>query len=213
ASLGTTRINGEPLDLLGFGVGGWAAVTLYVQILIGCTVLVLGLIVGVRRGIVSLKPLQRWLLRVPKVGACIEKICMARLAWVLHLTLNVEMDLRQMVPLALRATGNDYYQQFSPSITKLVASGQPLHVAFGLAGPFPVHFIDALEVAEESGQISESMARLSAQYEQEAQASLRTLTTLLGAIIGGIIAVVIGAMIIRFVQVVYLDTLNDALNF
>ncbi|MEM8865651.1 MAG: type II secretion system F family protein, partial [Planctomycetota bacterium] len=37
ASLGTTRINGEPLDLLGFGVGGWAAVTLYVQILIGCT--------------------------------------------------------------------------------------------------------------------------------------------------------------------------------
>ena len=36
---------------------------------------------------------------------------------------------------------------------------------------FPRHFLDAVFVAEESGQMVECMARLSRQYEQQSQAA------------------------------------------
>ena len=90
-----------------------------------------------------------------------EKISLARLAWSLHVTLNTAMDLRRIVPLALRATGNDHYMQHTSQILADVARGQPLLVAFAHSGAFPGEFLDSLAVAEESGQTVESMDRWS----------------------------------------------------
>ena len=108
-------------------------------------------------------------MRLPGIGSSLEKIALSRLAWALHLTLNVEMDLRRVVPLVLRATGNDHYIRHTDQIVADVAAGHPLHVAFARSGAFPATFIDALAVAEESGQTVESMDRLSKRYEEEAE--------------------------------------------
>lgn len=212
ATLSVDGLNGKPIDLIGIGVTGWDAVSLYVQFIIGSALVILGLIVAIKQGILDIAPVQRWIMYVPQLGPCIEKVCLARLTWVLHLTLNVEMDLRRIVPLALRATGSNYYSRWSKPITDLVAGGLPLYEAFATAAIFPQHFIDSLQVAEESGQVVESMSRLSAQYQDESQSAMKTLTVLLGVAIGLGIAVLIGAVIIRFFMM-YVGILNDAQNF
>lgn len=212
ATLDARRVNGEPIDVLGLGVTGMAAVAVYVQILVVIALVLATAVLLVRRGKLSTRWLQRWIMRAPGVGSAIEKICLARLAWALHLMLNVDMDLRRLVPLSLRATGSDYYISRSKEITDAVATGSPLHEAFAAAGIFPVHFLESLYVAEESGQIVESMARLSRQYEEEAEDALRTLSTMLSFAIWGGIMLVVAALIFRLFKVLYLDALNDAMN-
>ncbi|MEM6331104.1 MAG: type II secretion system F family protein [Planctomycetota bacterium] len=213
AGLGLQRLNGEPIDVLGLGVTGYGAVRLYVLMLVVAGGAVALSVAAVRRGWLWGKAVQQLAVRLPVVGPCVESICMARLTWALHLTLNTETDLRRLVPMVLHAAGNDHYTRWSKAITDRVAGGTPLHEAFASTGAFPTHLLDALQVAEESGMIVESMARLSQQYEQESQHAIAGLSTALAFVIGLTVMAAIGAAVIRLFQVVYLDMINDALNF
>ncbi len=150
-------------------------------------------------------------MRIPVVGGCLEKLALARLTWALHLTMNVDMDLRQVVPLVLRATGSDYYIRHTDEVVSLVATGHPLHEAFGVTGIFPESFLEALEVAEESGAVVESMERLSKRYEDEAQTALKVLTTLAGVAVAMLVMGLIILMIFRIAGF-YIGTINDALE-
>jgi type IV pilus assembly protein PilC len=191
------RNNGEPIDILGLGLIGDRGLLIYTNIIIAVGLIVAGLIFAVRRGMLWTRPLQRAVMLLPGFGRCVEKLALARLTWALHLTLNVAMDLRRVVPLVLRATGSDFYEQHTERAVALVAAGQPLYKALGQTGAFPREFIDALEVAEESGQMVEAMGRLSRRYEEEADAALKTLTVLMGFVVWALVAGLIIFMIFR----------------
>ena len=163
------RNNGQPIDILGFGLIGNRGLVIYTNFIIAVGLASPDVVVAIRRGVFWITPLQHVVMHIPGLGGSLEKLALARLTWALHLTMNVDMDLRQVVPLVLRATGNDYYIQHTDQAVGIVATGHPLHEAFAATGAFPADFIDALEVAEESGAVVESMERLSKRYEDEAE--------------------------------------------
>lgn len=210
--LGLKRINGQPIDILGFGLTGMQSLAVYIQMILLAGLAIGLLIVAFRNEAFGSGFLQRLLMQIPSVGPAVQKICLARMTWAMHLTLNVEMDLRQLIPLVLRATGSEYYTRCSNQITSLVAAGNPMHEAFSAAGIFPHHFLESLQVAEESGQLVESMSRLSKQYQEEADSAIDTLSTVFSFAVWGLVMVIIGAMVIRLFKVVYVDAINDALN-
>jgi type IV pilus assembly protein PilC len=205
------RNNGTPIDLLGFGLVGGRGLVIYINFLIAVGLCVTGLVIAVRRGVLWTRPLQRAVYRVPGLGTSLEKLALARLTWALHLLMNVEMDLRKVVPLVLRATGSDYYIRHTGQVVRDVAAGEPIHVAFSLSGAFRSDFIDALQVGEESGQIVESTERLSRRYQEEAEMALQTLTKLAGFAVWAIVAALVTLMIFRLFGF-YLNTINDALK-
>ena len=205
------RNNGEPIDILGLGLVGTRGLIIYTNFIIAIGLCIAGLVVSIKRGMLWTRPLQRALFRIPVIGTALERIALARLAWALHLTLNVEMDLRRVVPLALRTTGSEYYIQHTDRIVGDVARGDPLHVAFSRSGVFPAEFVDALTVAEESGRIVESMERLSNRYEEEAELAVRTLSVAFGWFVGVCIMALIVLLIFRLFGF-YLGAINNALN-
>ncbi|HEY4234026.1 MAG TPA: type II secretion system F family protein [Lacipirellulaceae bacterium] len=205
------RNNGQPIDILGFGLVGTRGLVIYINFVIAVSLCVAGLVVAVRRGVLWTRPLQRAVYRVPGLGTSLEKLALARLTWALHLMMNVEMDLRKVVPLVLRSTGSDFYIRHTGQIVADVAAGQPIHLAMARSGAFKSDFIDALQVAEESGQIVESTDRLSRRYQEEAELALQTLTKLAGFAVWAIVAALITLMIFRL-AFFYLNTLNNALK-
>ncbi len=211
-ALGATDLNGNPIDPLGVGLVGTRGLIIYVNLIIAIGLVIAVLVAAMRRGVFWLAPLQRFVTRLPGIGAAVQKICLARVSWTLHLLLNVEMDLRQLVPLVLRSTGNDYYIQHTEQMVRDVAAGQPLHLTFANSGAFPPAFLDALAVAEESGQISESMARLTKQYEAEAESAMQWIAVAAGIGVWLLVAAMIIAMIFRLFVVFYLGPIQDALE-
>jgi type II secretory pathway component PulF len=205
------RSGTEPVDVLGFGLTGTRGLLIYVNFIIAVGLCIAGLVIAVRRGMLWTQPLQRTIMRLPGVGASLEKIALARIAWALHLTMNVEMDLRRVVPLVLRASGSDYYIRHTNQIVADVAAGRPLYIAFGRSGVFPPAFTDALAVAEESGQIVESMDRLSKRYEEEAETAVRALAVVLGILVALVVMGIIVMLIFRLAGF-YFGTINEALE-
>lgn len=205
-------LSDEPIDVLGFGITGQAAFWLYLQLVIGAGLLIGAAVVALRKGWLWVAPVERLAMSAPGIGPCLQKVCLAQLTWALHLMLNTEIDLRRLTPLALKATGSRYYTAWTDRIVRLVAAGSPLHEAFAAAAVFPWHFLDALQVADESGQLVESMARLSSQYEAEARDAMATLTRILGGVLGVGVLVAGGLIVIRLFQSVYVDTINDAIK-
>lgn len=205
------RNHGEPIDILGFGLIGNRGLVIYINFIVAVGLCIAALVIAMQRGVLWTRPLQRALVRLPAVGPCVEKIALSRLAWALHLTLNTAMDLRRVAPLALRATGNDHYIRHTNQIVADVAAGQPLHVAFARSGAFPVEFLDALEVAEESGQTVESMDRLSKRYEEEAEAAVRVLAVVFGFAVGLLVMGLIVLLIFRLAGF-YFGTINSLLE-
>src|SRR4051812_3262326 len=187
--------SGERVDILGFGLVGNKGLLIYINFIIAVGLCIAGLVIAIKRGKLWTRPIQHALIRLPVIGDALQKIVLARVAWALHLTMNVAMDLRRIVPLVLRTTGNDYYTRHTDQIVRDIASGDALHIAFSRTGAFPADFIDALAVAEESGRIVESMERLSNRYEEEAQAAVKVLSVVLGfvgtALVMGIIVLLI----------------------
>jgi type II secretory pathway component PulF len=125
--------------------------------------------------------------------------------------LNVAMDLRRIVPLALRTTGSDHYVQHTKQIVADIGRGDPMHLAFHRTGAFPAEFVDALTVAEESGRIVESLERLSNRYEEEAELAVKMLSVTLGWFIGACVMAVIVFLIFRLAGF-YIGTINEALE-
>jgi type II secretory pathway component PulF len=207
----TQRNNGTPIDLLGFGLVGGKGLVIYLGFLVAVGLCIAGFVTAARRGVLWTRPLQRVVHQVPGLGPSLEKMALARLTWALHLLMNVEMDLRKVVPLVLRATGSDYYIRHTDQMVRDVAAGEPIHVAFSLSGAFRSDFVDALQVAEESGQIVESTERLSRRYQEEAEIALQTLTKLAGFAVWAIVAALVTLMIFRLFGF-YLKTINDALK-
>jgi len=205
------RNNGQPIDILGFGLVGNRGLIIYVNFVIAVGLCIAGLVVAIRRGALWIRPLQRAAMRLPVIGNALERIALARLAWALHLMLNVEMDLRRLVPLALRTTGSDYYVRHADAIVADIARGNPLHIAFAHTRAFPADFIDSLTVAEESGRIVESMDRLSNRYEEEAELAIRTLSVAFGWLIGFCVMAVIVLLIFRLASF-YIGAIDNAVN-
>lgn len=202
---------GKPIDFLGLGLVGTKGLLIYVNGLIGIA-LVLGL------GGLALRRRPDWgaklrgmASRVPIVGPAVEKIALAQIAWALKLTMNVEMDLRRVGPLVLRASDNERFTQHGPEVAAAVGEGTPFSVCFAKTGVFPQPFIDTLEVAEESGQIVETMDRLSNRYEEEAEHAVAMLTRVAAFLVWAAIAALIVGLIFRIFGF-YTGMLNDALK-
>ncbi len=205
----SSQPGGENIDLLGFGLKGVRGLVIYLGFLLAIGLGLLMVRSALRRDVLWVRPLQRAMFRLPGIGACLQKLALSRMAWALQLLMNVEMDMRRVIPLALRATGNDYFIRHTDQIVASVVAGRPLVQSLALTGAFPTEFLDTMAVGEESGQIVESMGRLADRYEQEAEAAVRALATFGGGGVFVLVAAVIIFLIFRIFGV-YVGTINDA---
>ena len=150
-------------------------------------------------------------MRVPQLGRALETLALARLAWAMHVTLNSGMEIRVgLANVAVEHAQRDL-QAAHPRVLAAVGAGQEVHEAFRETRVFPLDFLDAVQVGEESGQLVESMGNLSVQYQDEARAAMNTITVLIGLAVTALIAGLIIFLIFR-VFGFYIGTINDALK-
>ncbi len=196
-------------DILGWGLVGNSGLAVYSCAVALIGLAVAGLIFAVGRGLAWTRPIQLLAMRVPQLGKALETLAIARLAWVLHLTQNAGMALRPSLKLALESTGNARYIDAVAAVDQVIARGDTIEEAFRASGVFPQEFLDAVLVGEQSGRLVESLAVLSRQYHERADAAMRVLTMLAGYAVWALIAGIIILVIFRIASF-YINMLNNA---
>lgn len=200
---------GAGFDITGLGLMGTSGAIVYfttvaVVIAVGWLLYELA-----RRGAGQTILLHRLAISLPVVGPAVRTLALSRMAWAMHLTFDTGMPLNDAIPLVLGSTGNLVFARLSERVTRAVSQGKELSEALAATREFPRDFLDVLEVGEMSGRIPESMATVSEQYQDKAQRALATLTMIAGFVVWALIALLIGAMIIRLFYVAYYKPLMD----
>jgi type II secretory pathway component PulF len=186
---------GANTDLLGLGLSGTRGLVIYLVYLAAIGFGVYLFIRALRRGALWTRPLQRLALRVPGLGKPLRVVCLARLAWAMHLTFSTGMEVRRALRLSLRSAQNAHFSDQIRPIERALDAGESVADAFRQTEAFPGEFLDTLEVAEHSGRLAEAMAHLSEQYRQQAEVAMRVLATIGGFAVYAVIALFLIALI------------------
>ncbi len=201
---------GKPLiDLLGLGLYGPRGLAIYLTFLACVGAALAAVYFAIRRGALWVRPVQAAILRIPQLGSALDTLAMSRLCWSLYVTFESGMDLRRALALAQRSTQNVRYSSQIEPVWQSIRSGKELYEALEATGVFPRRFIDAIEVGERSGRLSETLALLSKQYQDEARAALAVLTKIAGFAVWLLVAALLVAIIFRMAGS-YINMINDA---
>ncbi len=201
----------KPIDIMGIGLTGTAGAAAFLGTVVGVIVLgwlaftVIGRVFGGRGGT------SRWLLKLPAIGPCLEAIALSRFCVALRLTTETGMSIGKALRLSLRATGNPAFEEAVPVATSTVKAGDDVALALANTGLFSSDFIRIVEVAEESGTLSEVMKRQGEHYDEEASRRLTSLTAAAGYLVWLIVAGFIIFAIFRLFSF-YIGILNTKLD-
>ncbi len=205
------QAGGIQIDPLGFGLVGNRGLVIYLLILALIAGGVVGILQAVRSGWVFARPIQRAMLRIPVLGPAMQTLALARMAWSLHMALDAGMDVRPALRLSVFSTRNARYIDHLPTIEASITRGNSIYETLLDTGCYPVEFLDAVQVGEQSGRLVESLALLSGQYHQRADVALGTLTMAAGFAVWAMIAAVIIMFIFRLAMF-YIGQINAALH-
>ena len=148
---------------------------------------------------------DKLMLRVPVVGAIIQKSEMAHFVR----TLSLLFESGVAILVALEAVSNTVMNHAIKSEIKKIAQdikdGVSLSAAMKKSFYFPPYVANIISVGEEAGTLEKSLKRIAVSYEQEISRLMRTLTSLLEPvmilIMGLIVAFIVVSMLLPIFQI------------
>jgi type IV pilus assembly protein PilC len=195
----------QPPSLLGLpgASGAWA----FLGTVFGTLTLAFVLYLVITRRLRHRAAVDAFLLRVPRIGPCLEALALGRFAVALQLTLDSELRIAQALRLSLAATGNAAYEARTDAVVGALKQGQDLTLALTAARIFPEDFCNMVAVGEEGGRVPEVMQHQARHYHEEAE---RRLTELARLATGGVYTAYIIFMALAIFKIagIYLGALG-----
>jgi type IV pilus assembly protein PilC len=119
------------------------------------------------------------------------------------------MEVRRALAAGLRTARSVVYTAEIPAITERIEQRQTIHESLAASNVFPKQLLDMIDVGEQSGQLPETLLRMSDEYQERARANLKTWATVGGFLVWAFVALVIGAIIVNIMRT-YVGAINRA---
>ena len=174
-----------------FVTQGW----IIIPILIGAIV---GLVQFHKRSPAFQKRVDGWLLKMPIFGEVVRKATVARWARTTATLFTAGVPLVEVLDSVAGASGNIIYEEATYEIRGKVNQGISLTSGMQASGVFPNMVVQMASIGEESGALDDMLNKVAEFYEDEVDAAVATLSSLMEPIImvvlGGIVGVILIAM-------------------
>jgi type IV pilus assembly protein PilC len=139
---------------------------------------------------------DRFKLRLPVFGSLLRKLAMSRFSRNLGILLDVGVPVMQALSVVGETTGNEVINLAMRDVQSAVRDGQPMSSALRQHPVFPEMVTQMIEVGEESGQISQMLAKIADFYDREVDSAAESLTASIEPIMVLIMGAVVGGMVI-----------------
>ena len=149
------------------------------------------------------RPIHELALRLPIVGHLMRTFAVGRFSWCMSLCTNSGMGVFDAAGMSLAATANAAFAGRSARVQQDLRGGCTLYEALTHAELFPVEFLEIVDVAEQSGSLTDSLERASRQYFEDAERGAQAMASAVGWLIWVLIAIFIIIMIFRVASGVF----------
>ena len=140
--------------------------------------------------------LDRIALKLPIIGEIQNKSIIARFARTLATMFAAGVPLVEALESVAGAAGNSVYGDAILRIRDDVATGSQLQVSMKNTGMFPGMVVQMVAIGEESGSLDQMLGKVADFYEEEVDALVDGLSSLLEPIIMAFLGVIIGGLVI-----------------
>jgi type IV pilus assembly protein PilC len=157
---------------------------------------VVGLLVLHRRSAAFRYALDRLSLKLPVLGAIIEKATIARWTRTLSTMFAAGVPLVESLDAVAGAAGNAVFAAGTKKVQTEVSTGTSLTNAMHNTGLFPTMVLQMTQIGEESGSLDGMLSKVADFYEREVDDAVAALSSLLEPIIIVFLGVVIGGLVV-----------------
>ena len=200
----------DEMSNLTFGLSGTSGAITWLLISCGSIAAIVAGVFFLQRASEAKRIVDPILMRIPVLGTCMRSFAIARFSWSFYLTQQTGMPITDSLEGSLRATGNGAFAAQTPHICASIQAGSTLTESFAESRLFTEDFVEMVSVAEESGTVPEALNRMSPQFEEDAQRSLKVLSRAASVLVWLVVAGFIIFFIFSFF-LWYLDQINDLL--
>ena len=138
---------------------------------------------------------DRWKLKLPVFGPLIHKICMSRFARTFAQLIRSGVPILEVLDIVGGASGNHVVEMSIKGVSSDVEKGDNLSVALSKKTIFPPMMLRMVAAGEATGKIDTMLEKMADFWDEEIEALLDALTSLiepllivfLGVIVGGIV--------------------------
>ncbi len=161
---------------------------------------IIGAIIGFfalkRRSAAFRYAIDRIALRLPVIGAVLEKATIARWTRTLQTMFAAGVPLVESLDAVGGAAGNSVYAAGTKRIQTEVSTGSSLTNAMTNTNLFPSMVLQMTQIGEESGSLDNMLGKIADFYEREVDDAVAALSSLLEPIIIVFLGVVIGGLVV-----------------
>ncbi len=140
--------------------------------------------------------LDRIALRLPVIGDILEKSAVARFARTLSTMFSAGVPLVDALESVAKAAGNIIFEEAIMTMREQVSTGTQLQLTMAQSGIFPAMATQMVAIGEESGSLDGMCAKVADFYEEEVDALVDSLSSLLEPMIMAILGVLVGGLVV-----------------
>jgi type IV pilus assembly protein PilC len=140
--------------------------------------------------------LDRSILKMPIIGPILYKAAIARYARTLQTMFAAGVPLVEALESVAGACGNIVFEDGVMKMRDEVATGQRLQRAMENTGLFPNMVVQMIAVGEESGSLDTMAGKVATFYEEDVDAAVDSMSSLLEPLIMLILGVLVGGLVI-----------------
>jgi type IV pilus assembly protein PilC len=148
---------------------------------------------------------DRFKLRVPmKIGDVVQKVALARISRTLATLVAAGVDIITALDIAAGTAGNWVLETALQRTSQRVHEGVPISIPLAEDEIFPPMVSAMVKIGEETGELDKMLSKIADFYEDEVDASIASLTS----IIEPLLMICVGAMVGTIVIAMYLPMLK-----
>jgi type IV pilus assembly protein PilC len=138
-------------------------------------------------------------LRIPfKIGDIVQKIALARWSRTLSALVTAGVPLLQALDITAKTAGNRVIEDAMGAVIESVTRGGTISGPLKDAPVFPSMVVHMLGVGEETGAMDQMLSKIADFYEDQVEASVKSLTSILEpvmlVVVGGIVGFIVVSM-------------------
>jgi type IV pilus assembly protein PilC len=160
----------------------------------------LGIVFGFRKWKKSAAGRPMWdsmRLKAPaKIGMIVQKVALARWARTLASLTTAGVPMLEAIDVTGRTAGNATVERAMVAVRESVQGGGMIATALESEPIFPVLVTSMVRVGEETGALDTTLAKVADFYEEQVDAAVKALTSILEPIMIAVIGTIVGFMVL-----------------
>lgn len=150
-------------------------------------------------------------LKAPLFGSLFMKTAVARFARTLGTLMSSGVPVLQALNIVRDTSGNDVVARAIQGVHDSVKEGDSMSLPMEASGIFPGMVVSMVDVGEETGALPEMLTRVADNYEEEVDAAVEGLTSIIEPIMIVMLAFIVGTIVIAmFVPLIDIITRMSA---